>query len=83
LLASNAVDFSWQSRIRKALRPEIRNLQRLIDAHTDRYFKFGDYSDQQQADVLRRRLTELKQELLRAEEIQAQGTPHSEQTPHS
>ena len=77
------MDLSWQSRIRKALRPEIRNLQRLIDAHTDRYFKFGDYSDQQQADILRRRLTELKQELLRAEEIQAQGAPRSEQRPHS
>ena len=58
-------------------------MQRLIDAHTDRYFRFGDQADQQQADILRRRLTQLKQELLRAEEIQAQGAPRSEQTPHS
>ena len=58
-------------------------MQRLIDAHTDRYFRFGDHADQQQADILRRRLTQLKQELLRAEEIQAQGAPRSEQTPHS
>ena len=74
---------NWQSKLRKALRPEIRNLQRLVDAYTQRYFRFGDPADKMQADVLRRRLTELKQELLRAEEIQAQGAPRSEQTPRS
>jgi len=76
------VDYSWQSRLRKALTPEIQNLQRLIDAHTDRYFRLGDYADQQHADVLRKKLTALKQEILRAEEMQQQ-VQRSAQMQHS
>ena len=76
------MDYSWQSRLRKALTPEIQNLQRLIDAHTDRYFRLGDYADQQHADVLRKKLTALKQEILRAEEMQQQ-VQRSAQMQHS
>lgn len=76
------MDYSWQSRLRKALTPEIQNLQRLIDAHTDRYFRLGDYADQLHADVLRKKLTELKQEILRAEEMQQQ-VQRSAQMQHS
>ena len=75
------MDYTWQSRLRKALAPEILHLQRLIDAHTDRYFRFGDYADQVHADALRRKLTDLKQEILRAERLQQEQ--RSEQTQHS
>ena len=74
------MDYEWPSRLRRALNPEIQLLQQMIDAHTDRYFRFGDFSDLQHADVLRKKLTDFKKEILRAEEIQSK---QSEQKPHS
>lgn len=73
------MDDAWKSKLRRALSPDIHNLQRVLDAHVDRYVRYGDPADQAEADVLRRRITALKQEVLRAEELQrSEPKPHSE-----
>ena len=73
------MDDAWKSKLRRALSPEIKQLQRALDAHTDRYVRYGDPEDQVEADFLRRRITALKQEVLRAEELQrSEPKPHSE-----
>jgi len=69
LLHVNAVQNAWQSRLRKALNPEIQRLVRLIDAYVDRFAKFGDRRDLIEAEWLRHKVAELKAEITKAEAL--------------
>lgn len=69
LLRVNAVENAWQSRLRKALNPEIKRLVHLIDAYVERFAKFGDRRDLLEAEWLRHRVMELKAEITKAEAL--------------
>lgn len=55
---------------------------KMIDAYVDRFAQFGDRRDLQEAEVLRRRVQELKEEIKRAESL-APEEPQTEPTQHS